>query len=63
MKADKNQEELSISILEIKLAIQKAINVYCKDNPDTTYLEVNKAIVDIISSNLGYELKKFCSDV
>lgn len=52
------EKQVQLNLLEIKLTIQKAIDKHCKENPNTTYAEVNTALVDILKSNLGYELKE-----
>ena len=58
MKLNKRQQEVRINLCELKLAIQKAINKHCKENPDTTCVEVNTALVDVLNGSLGSELKE-----
>lgn len=58
MKIDERQQEVRINLCELKLTIQKAINKHCEENPNTTCVEVNTAIVDVLNSSLGSELKE-----
>ena len=51
------QQEVRINLCELKLTIQKAINKHCKENPNTTCVEVNSALVDVLNGSLGSELK------
>ena len=58
MKLNKRQQEVRINLCELKLTIQKAINKHCKENPNTTCIEVNTTLVDVLNSSLGVELKE-----
>jgi len=58
MKLNERRLEVKINLIELKLSIEKAINKHCKENPDTTFVEVNTALVDVLNSSLGSELKK-----
>ena len=58
MKLNKRQQEVRINVCELKLTLQKAINKHCKENPNTTCVEVNTALVDVLNSSLGSELKE-----
>lgn len=58
MKLNKRQQEVRINLCELKLTIQKAINKHCKENPNTTCVEVNTALVDVLNGSLGSELKE-----
>ena len=58
MKLNERRLEVRINLSELKLTIQKAINKHCKENPDTTFVEVNTALVDVLNGSLGGELKE-----
>jgi hypothetical protein len=58
MKLNKRQQEVRINLCELKLTLQKAINKHCKENPNTTCVEVNTALVDVLNSSLCSELKE-----
>ena len=58
MKLNKRQQEVRINLCELKLTIEKAINKHCSENPDTTCVEVNAALVDVLNGSLGSELKE-----
>lgn len=58
IKINKKQSEVRINLSYLKLAISEAIIKHCDEHPETTYTEVNTALVDEMRSNLGYELKE-----
>jgi hypothetical protein len=62
MKMSEKQSEVGINLTALKLAISKAIVKHCDEHPETTYAEVNTALVDEMRSNLGYELKALWAD-
>lgn len=55
---NKKQSDVRINLSSLKLAISEAIIKHCDEHPETTYAEVNTALVDEMRSNLGYELKE-----
>lgn len=59
MKLDNKQQEVRKNIGNIQNAITVTIDKLCEEsNYQITYAEINAALIDMLRSNLGYELKK-----
>ena len=59
MKINQKQQEVRKNVNELSFAIQTAIDDICtKHDFNITYAEINAALIDVLKSNNGFELKE-----
>ena len=53
------QMKIRQNISKLKIDIQSAIDEICKaENYNITYAEINTALLDVLKSNVGFELRE-----
>jgi len=58
MQINPKERKISRNILDLKIAIQDAIDKLCKEHDyQLTYAEINYALIQTLNSNVGCELK------
>ena len=59
MKINQKQQEVRKNVNELSFAIQTVIDDICaKHDFKLTYAEINAALLDVLKSNNGFELKE-----
>ncbi len=59
MQINKKQQEARKNVSELSLAIQMTIDNICTaHNFNLTYAEINCALIEVLKSNNGFELKE-----
>ena len=57
MEKELNHQKVKVHVLELSIAIQKAIENYCQNSDcEITHAEINAALIDTLKSNSNFDL-------